>query len=140
MSKNMSKSDKAKVNLLPPLDRYSSRQEWEDACWQKILKSEDFLKLLTTRNERHNLVMRAAIIDAINSGKKYREIAEELWLSPQTVSTIKKATKENNYRSYRERGKTERKKKVYSAGPISRRRKHRGRAVRTKYGTVYLPY
>jgi len=26
---------------LPPLDRYSSRQEWEDACWQKILKSED---------------------------------------------------------------------------------------------------
>ena len=98
------------------------------------------MKLLTTRNERHNLVMRAAIIDAINSGKKYREIAEELWLSPQTVSTIKKATKENNYRSYRERGKTERKKKVYSAGPISRRRKHRGRAVRAKYGTVYLPY
>ena len=136
----MSKSDKAKTNLLPSLNHYSSRKEWEDACWQKILKSKNLLKLLTTPNERHNLVMRAAVMDAINSGKKYREIAEELWLSPQTVSTIKKAIKESNYRSYRERGKTERKKKVYSAGPVSRRRKHRGRPVRTKYGTIYLPY
>jgi len=136
----MSKSDRVKINLLPPLNRYSSREEWENACWQKILKSKDLLKLLTTPNERHNLVMRAAVIDAINSGKKYREIAEELWLSPQTVSTIKKAIKENNYRSYRERGKTERKRKAYSSGPNIKRKEYRGRPVRTKYGTIFVHY
>jgi len=136
----MSKSDKAKINLLPPLNCYSFRKEWEDACWQKILKSKDILKLLTTPNERHNLVMRAAVIDAINSGKKYREIAEELWLSPQTISAIKKALKENNYRSYRERGKIERKRKVYSPVLNTKRKRYRGRPIRTKYGTIYLPY
>ncbi len=135
----MDELDKVKINL-PLLKRYSSRQEWEDACWQKILKSKKFLELLTTSNERHNLVMRAAVIEGINMGKKYRQIADELWLSPQTISAIKKAVKENNYRSYRERGKTERKKKVYSDLSKPKRKKYYGRRVRTKYGTIHLPY
>lgn len=126
--------------MLPSLNNYSSRKEWEDACWQKILKFKDLLESLTTSNERHNLVMRAAVMEAINSGKKYREMAEELYLSPQTISAIKKALKENNYRSYRERGKTERKKKIYSDWSKPKKKKYRGRPVRTKYGTIYLPY
>ena len=77
-------------------------------------------------------------MERINSRKKYREIAEELWLSPQTISSIKKAVSENSYRSYRERGKTERKKKAYSHDKISRKKPY-GRPVHTKYGTVYLP-
>ena len=85
--------------------------------------------------------MRAAVISGINSGKSYRQIAEELWLSPQTISSIKKALKENNYQSYRERSKKERKKKVYSSNPtVNQKRKHRGKPVRAKYGTIYLPY
>ena len=145
--KNMSKANKVKINVkkrtlftLPPVGRYSSRKEWERASWHKILKSRNLLGLLVTSYERHNLVMRAAVLDSINLGKGYRRIAEELWLSPQTISSIKKAISENNYRSYRERGKTERKKRVYTPYHISKRRKHRGRPVRTKYGTVYLPY
>ena len=123
---------------LPPLSRYSLRKEWENACWQKLLKSGNLLPLLATPNERHNLIMRAAAMERINSGEKYRQIAEELWLSPQTISSIKKAVSENSYKSYRERGKTERKKKVYSHDKISKRRIH-GRPVHTKYGTIYLP-
>ena len=143
----MNKADRLKINTkkkalfaLPPLDRYSSRKEWEDACWHKILKSKNLLGLLVTFYERHNLVMRAAVMDRINSGKRYRQIAEELWLSPQTISSIKRALKENSYRSYRERSKKERKKKIYSSSPVPKQRKHRGKPVRTKYGTVYLPY
>ncbi len=141
----MNKAKDAKINTralftLPPMGRYSSRKEWEGACWHKISKSRNLLGLVVTSYERHNLVRRAAVMDSINSGKGYKQIAEELWLSPQTVSSIRKAISENNYRSYRERGKTERKKKVYTPGPIPSRKKHLGRPVRTKYGTVYLPY
>lgn len=123
---------------LPPVHGYPSRKEWEHACWSKLLKSKNLIASLVTHNERRNLVMRAAVIDRIHSGNTYRQIGKELWLSPQTVSSIKKAAKEHGYRSYRERGKTERKKRVYSPLTIPIKRLH-GRSVRTKYGTVYLP-
>ncbi len=128
---------------LPPLSRYASRKEWEHACWQKILNSEklkDILGIAVTSYERHNLVMRVATIERINSGKRFNEISKELWLSPQTISSIKKSISGTNYKSYRETGKTTRKKKIYSRDTFSTKRRHRGRPVRTKYGTVYLPY
>lgn len=134
---------KRTLPVLLPINNYSSRKEWEHSCWQKILNSEnlkDLLELTTTSYERHNLVMRVAAIERINSGKRFNEISRELWLSPQTISSIKKSISGNNYRSYRETGKTERKKKIYSQDTFSTKRKYRGRPVRTKYGTVYLPY
>jgi len=134
---------KRALPVLLPIDHYSSRKEWEHSCWQKILNSEnlkDLLELTATSYERHNLVMRVVAIERINSGKRFNEISKELWLSPQTISSIKKSISGNNYRSYRETGKTERKKKAYSRDIFSTKRKNRGRPVRTKYGTVYLPY
>ncbi|OGY99518.1 MAG: hypothetical protein A2945_01520 [Candidatus Liptonbacteria bacterium RIFCSPLOWO2_01_FULL_52_25] len=94
-----------------PLGDYTSRKEWEDACWKKIVESEELLQLLITSHERHDIVMRAAAIDGLASGKSYRKIAEELWLSSQTISGIKKAMDEKAYRSYLERSKKGRKKK-----------------------------
>src|SRR3990172_8184043 len=100
----------AKTSLsLPPMSRHPSRKEWENACWRKILKSEELLGLLVTPYERHNLVMRAAVMERMRAGKRYRQIADELWLSPQTISSIRKASGKNSYHSYRERSKTERK-------------------------------
>jgi len=125
---------------LPSADNYPSRQDWERACWRKTVKSPALLELITTSNERKNFVLRALAIDRITSGKKYREIGEELWLSPQTISSIKKALREQNYRSYRERGKTERKKKVYSPNLGRTRKKYSSRRVRTKYGVIRIPY
>jgi len=127
------------VFKLPSLSHYSSRKEWENACWQKLLKSKVLLKSIVTSYERHNLVIRAAVKEGINSGKGFRQIGREMGLSLQTVSSIKKALNENSYRSYRERGKTERKRKTYSSSKSVLRRKPHGRPVRTKYGTIYLP-
>lgn len=124
----------------PPLSRYSSRTEWEDVCWHKLLKSGSSLELLFTSRERHNLVMRAAVINGMNLGKRYRQIAEELWLSPQTISSVKKAVSGSGYRSYRERSKIERKKISYSSNVVPTKKKYRGRPQRTKYGTIYMPY
>jgi hypothetical protein len=82
--------------------------------------------------------VRAAGISRILAGKKSCEIARELWLSPQTISTLRKALREEVYRSYRERGKTERKAIVYHDA-LKERTRNSGRKVRTKYGSVYLP-
>ena len=122
--------------IIVAANQYSSRKEWERACWKRISESRELLELFTTFNERHNLVMRAAVADRMNSGKKFVQIVEELQLSPQTVSSIKKALQENGYRSYRERAKTERKKKMYSSHP-SKKKPYRYYR-RTKYGKVYM--
>lgn len=127
------------LKTMPAIDKYPSRQKWEAACWRRILKSRDLLQLLVTGYERRNLVMRAATLAGLASGKSYLEIGQELWLSPQTVSSIKKAITEEIYRSYRERSKSERKKKKYSSGSARPDPRLRGRGVRTKYGMVYPP-
>ncbi len=101
-------------NHIPATSNYSSRKEWEDAVWRMIAKSPKTLSVLAAPNERHNLVMRAAVSDRVSAGRSYREISRELWSSQQTIRSIKKAIQENAYRSYRERRKTERKKRVYS--------------------------
>jgi len=113
--------------------------ERETACWHKILKSEELLQLLITSYERHNLVMRVAALEGLAAGKSYRQIGRELWLSPQTISGIKKALREKNYRSYLERSKKERKKKKYSFSAASAKSRPSGTPRRTKYGTIYLP-
>ena len=124
--------------LLPPKNQYSSRKKWEDACWQKILKSGKTLDILVTVNERHNLIMRAAVIDYTHSRKTFKQIVEELQLSPQTVSSIKKTIKESGYKSYRERGKTERKRKSYGNHQLNKKPYRRYR--RTKYGKIYTSF
>lgn len=128
-----------KNSALPLINEYPSRKEWEAACWQNILRSENLLQLLITSHERHIIVMRAATTERLIAGKSYRKIGEELWLSPQTISGIKKAIGEKSYRSYLERSKKERRKRKYSFVPAPARRR-RGWPRRTKYGTIYLPY
>lgn len=125
--------------VIPPIGYYRSRKEWEIVCWEKILESKDLLKLLITSHERHDLVMRAATIDRLFSGKSYKQIGEELWLSPQTVSGIKKAAHEKIYKSYLERSKKERKSKIYSSNIKTRSSKPLGISRRTKYGTLRMP-
>ncbi len=125
---------------MPPVSNYSSRREWENACWRKISESGDLLQILTTSHERHDLVMRAATIDSIKSGKSYRETSKELQISLQTISGVKKAINEKGYRSYLERSKTERKKKSYSSNSSRKKKEPYRHYRRTKYGKVYTPY
>ncbi|MFH1161816.1 MAG: hypothetical protein V1696_00870 [Candidatus Jorgensenbacteria bacterium] len=137
---------KEKNGVMPLVSDYSSRTEWETACWRKLLQSKELLRLLVTSHERHNLVMRAAALDRLIAGKSYKQIGRELWLSPQTISGIKKALKEKSYQSYQsyqsylERSKKERKKRKYSFNSLPAKARSRGRPHRTKYGTIYLPF
>ncbi len=133
--------NKKQLMDLPSIDKYSSRKEWEEACWRKISKSDELFPLLITFSERHELIMRAAVLKELLSGKGPRQISRELFISTQTIGAIKKSMNENSYRSYSERGKKERKKKVYSIDDRPVRRKWpEGKPKRTKYGTIYMPY
>ena len=125
---------------MPPINNFASRNEWEIACWEKILKSKNLLQLLIPVHARHALVIRAVTIDILNSVKSYKQIEEELWLSPQTISGIKKSLREKTYKSYLERSKKERKKKIYSSSINTKSGFSRpiGIPRRTKYGTVYM--
>ncbi len=123
---------------LPLLDHFSSRKQWEEACWKIISKSKESLDVLTTSYERRNIILRAAALSYLDLGKKSKQIAEELWLSPQTISSIKKITSGHFYKSYWERGKSDRKRKIYSSS-FSKKEKPQGRPTKTKYGVVYLP-
>ncbi len=129
------KKKKMHISLI---SHYPSRKEWESASWEIIVRSPDILNALTTPRERHDLVMRTAVIERIHSGKSYREIGKELWCSPQTISSIKKALYEKKYRSYRERGKTERKKRVYSSFSRRAEREPKKRKAYRDYGMPQL--
>lgn len=137
-NKKSAGNDKNGSPKLPPLGAYASRSEWEKDCWQKISASQGLLELIVTPYERRSLVLRAAARDSIAAGKSYRKIGEELWLSPQTVSGLKKALSEKSYRSYRERSKKERKKRVLSSSGKPRRPRPEGIPRRTKYGILYM--
>lgn len=139
MKQNENAGEKKQSGTLPPINYYPSRKEWERACWQEILISQKLLELLITVYERHNLIMRAVALDRLIAGKTYKQISEELRLSPQTISVIKKTLTEKNYRSYLERSKKERKKRIYSSGLAFSKQKPRGIPRRTKYGTIYIP-
>jgi len=125
---------------MPRRSHYATRAAWEDACWNTLLGSRLLLGSLVTPSERRNLILRATVMDSIHSGKRFKQIVEEFGLAPQTVSSIKKAVGGGGYHSYRERGKTERKRRQYSPRPASSKPKRpEGKPQRTKYGTVYLP-
>lgn len=125
--------------LFPLIQLFPSRKEWERACWKIIIKSPKIFECIVTVGEQHNLVIRAVAIHYVHLGKSYQQIAKELLLSPQTICSIRKAMQESTYKSYRERGKIERKKKLYSHTPARPQTIHSGKPVGTKYGKIYLP-
>ena len=136
-SKNVRSDNRSKAVTIPLVSAYASRKEWEEACWQKLLGSREWLNLITVY-ERHNIVMRAAVAHRLSEQTSYKDIGRELWLSSQTISAIKKGIGEKRYRSYADRGTTERKKKVYSMSRSVRPHRKIRTPRRTKYGTVYL--
>lgn len=130
------------AKLFPIRNNFLSRKDWEEACWRKLLKLSDTLDLITPATDRHSLIMRAVALDWLRAGMKFERIIKELQISRQTLSAVKKVLHENGYRSYRQRGKTERKKRVYTSNTLSHAKRvsvRRGKRVRTKYGNIHLP-
>ncbi|MEK7192226.1 MAG: Trp family transcriptional regulator, partial [Patescibacteria group bacterium] len=61
------------------------------------------LENLISEDEKKMMLRRLAILALVQAGKSYQEIGEILWVSPQTISTVKKNSLGlmSNYKSYR---------------------------------------
>lgn len=91
-----------------------SAEKWAMFLWTEFAsrlsktKSAKELKLmlekLLSEDEKKMIARRLATIGLLKSGKSYKEISEILWLSPNTVSSIKKNVIANHvhYKSYRD--------------------------------------
>jgi len=104
------------------LSKFKSRKEWEKFIWEKFLKSikdidsnkglGKLLDSVLSENEKRLIIKRMVAISLIRQGKTYKEIGEILWLSPSTISSIKKSLKSGLfYQSRRDIDKKRKKQK-----------------------------
>ncbi len=99
-------------------EQFNSRKDWTGFIWQKIIQSlatagskdeiEKILAELIGEYEKQLIVKRLTAIILLKDGKTYRQIGETLWISPSTISTIKKNLSVNfaNYQSRKNFPKT----------------------------------
>jgi DNA-binding CsgD family transcriptional regulator len=92
---------------------FKSRKEWESFIWSDFLKkitdgkfpkeARDVFNGLLTENEKRLIIKRLTALAMIKSGKSYKDIGEILWISPSTISALKKSVlKKSGYKSSRE--------------------------------------
>lgn len=89
-------------------------EKWMGKLWSQFIKrlakidsEEEMNRVLegfVSNHEKKAILKRMAILTLVESGRSYQEISEILWLSPNSVSTVKKnfLTNENTggYKSY----------------------------------------
>lgn len=106
--------------------KFKSKKEWEDFVWSKFLENAEktksnkqlrnFLDGLLTINEKKFVIKRLVALAMIKAGKTYKEIEETLWVSPSTVSALKKSVFLNSSyqsnRHYAEKSRNEKRKHI----------------------------
>lgn len=138
------------VSPVEPRSSFASRAEWEAYVWELLMKRIQecrsaseigrLLRAFISANDQRHIAARFVASERLRSSMSYRAIGFELGLSSQTISSIKKAFGVSPYRTYHERSKTERKKRVYrrDGGPFPAGSLHsssRRKVYLTKFGT-----
>ncbi|MDO8466958.1 MAG: Trp family transcriptional regulator [bacterium] len=93
------------------LEQFKSRAEWDRFMWDKVVEKlaraksnrevEGILNKLLGEHERNLMLRRLTTILLIQDGLSYSQIGEVLWLSPNTISAVKKSLLSNKYYSWR---------------------------------------
>lgn len=95
------------------MNSFNSRGEWNDFVWDQIanrlaltkspLEIKRILEQILGDYEKNLLIKRVIAIALIQEGLSYSEIGKLLWLSPSTISSIKKnlAAQNAGYKSWR---------------------------------------
>ncbi|MDP3052826.1 MAG: Trp family transcriptional regulator [bacterium] len=105
------------------ISEFKSRKEWEDFLWSKFLENaerarsekqlKNFLDNLLSANEKKLIIKRLTALAMIKAGKSYKEIEEILWISPSTISALKKSIeKQSGYQSNRYYAKKSKSEKI----------------------------
>ena len=134
---------------LPHPSAFSPRRAWDEAAWNALvarlhrsaspLLFKEALTTLMTALERARVVRRAAALSLFLEGLSYRAIGRELWITPDTVSAIKKAAHKRQYTSRWPRTRKLQEEKLRKAAEKEweRRNAPTGYYRRTKYGRLW---
>jgi hypothetical protein len=136
---------------LPSHKNFATRKEWEAALWRAVIAqclkdgagSQGVFSLITSPGERRIIARRAAAIGLLSSGSTYREVGRELWLSPQTISSLTRGLKTRQYESSWQKTKQKRTSKNGSHANQNQNKNKKAkfqRYRRTKYGKVPMPF
>jgi len=114
------------MKAIADMQNFKSRKEWEEYVWKKIVadlaeidssqRIDQFLNMLLTAHEKKQVINRASAISLLKQGKSYSQVGEILWLSPNTISAIRKSMRgQKEYMSrYMRNKKLEKKQKPLS--------------------------
>lgn len=92
------------------ISEFKSKKHWVDYIWQRLLEDikhpalRSALDHLLSSYEKNIIVNRLAAVLLIREGKTYRQIGEELWLSHNTIRSLKRVLDNpyfTEYQSYR---------------------------------------
>lgn len=82
------------------LNEFKSRKEWEDFLWSEMVNKlhesgsekqlSEQLQKLFSEHERNLAIKRMTALILLKEGLSYQQIGELLWISPSTISVIKK--------------------------------------------------
>lgn len=89
------------------INSFETREEWTNYVWKKLLeninnsKVAGILDLLLSRYEKKMIVNRIIALSLIKKGKSYKEIGEELWLSPNTIRSLRLIFNDKSIKEYK---------------------------------------
>ena len=101
------------------VSKFKSRREWESFLWIAFVEQlvsaksktslRNKLEKVLSEAEKQIILKRITAVMLIREGKSYKEIGELLWISPSTISSIKKNfwTNSAGYKSRRQIEKME---------------------------------
>lgn len=113
------------------ISQFKSREEWENFIWKKFLEKaqqvdsrkhlKEFLNNILSASEKKLIVKRLVAVALLKERKTYREIGKILWISPGTLSAIKKSLWQNaeyqSERHYNKKSSDEKRKKIKGLPP-----------------------
>ena len=89
------------MKAIPSIHKFKSRKEWETYVWKQLIEGlvkitstegmERLFDTMLTSHEKNQMIKRVAAIALLKQGKTYRDIGKMLWLSPSTISALKKS-------------------------------------------------
>jgi Trp operon repressor len=109
-------------------NNFDTREEWINFVWKKLLENINNSKItgildsLLSRYEKKMIVNRIIALSLIKKGKSYKQISEELWLSPNTIRSLRiifqnKLVKDYRGYNFRTNEKKKLKEKIESQNP-----------------------
>jgi len=104
------------VNKTKNLENYFWLKFCENVEKSSSERTARILSSLLSVDEKEAIMKRLAAVNLIRAGKSYKEIGKILWMSPSTVSAVKKSmAKATGYKSgdfYASQSKKEKEKKI----------------------------